>query len=62
MPEITVDVPIRQLASMINRLSRKELETLSLLLTKKGAELLERNRDLEAGRVEYLSEDEAFDV
>ncbi|MGB5686231.1 MAG: hypothetical protein WBM35_10485 [Candidatus Electrothrix sp.] len=62
MPEMTVDVPIKQLASMINRLSRKELETLSLFLTKKGSELLERNRDLESKSVEYLSEDEAFDV
>ena len=62
MPEMTVDVPIRQLASMINRLSRNELETLSLFLTKKGAELLERNRDLEAGRAEYLREDEVFDA
>ncbi|MDU9049445.1 MAG: hypothetical protein Q3M30_11370 [Candidatus Electrothrix sp. Rat3] len=62
MPEMTVDVPIKQLASMINRLNRKELETLSLFLTKKGSELLERNRDLESKSVEYLSEDEAFDV
>ncbi len=62
MPEMTVDVPIRQLANMINRLNRKELETLSLFLTKKGSELLERNKDLESKRVEYLSEDEAFDV
>ena len=62
MPEMTVDVPIRQLANMINRLSRKELETLSLFLTKKGTELLKRNKDLEDGRVEYLGEDEAFDV
>jgi hypothetical protein len=62
MPEMTVDVPIRQLASMINRLNRKELETLSLFLTKKGSELLERNRDLDSKSVEYLTEDEAFDV
>ena len=62
MPEMTVDVPIRQLARMINRLSRNELETLSLFLTKKGTELLERNKDLETGRAEYLSEDEVFDV
>ena len=62
MPEMTVDVPIRQLASMINRLSRKELETLSLFLTREGSELLERNRELETKSVEYLSEDEVFDV
>jgi hypothetical protein len=62
MPEMTVDVPIKQLAHMINRLNRKELETLSLFLTDEGSELLERNSDLECNRVEYLSEDEAFDV
>jgi hypothetical protein len=62
MPEMTVDVPIRQLAGMINRLSRKELETLSLFLTEEGTELLERNRDLESKSADYLTEDEAFDV
>ncbi len=62
MPEMTVNVPIRQLASMINRLNRKELETLSLFLTEKGSELLKRNKDLKSKKVEYLSEDEAFDV
>jgi hypothetical protein len=62
MPEMTVDVPIRQLAHMINRLNRKELETLSLFLTEEGSELLRRNRDLESDDLEYLSEDEAFDV
>ncbi|WP_446011822.1 hypothetical protein [Candidatus Electrothrix sp.] len=62
MPEMKVNVPIRQLASMINRLNRKELETLSLFLTEKGSELLKRNQDLKSQKVEYLSEDEAFDV
>ena len=62
MPEMTVDVPIRQLAGMINRLSRKDLETLTMFLTEEGTELLKRNRDLESENVEYLSEDEAFDV
>jgi len=62
MPEMTVDVPIRQLAGMINRLNRKDLETLTMFLTEEGSELLERNRDLESKSVEYLTEDEAFDV
>jgi hypothetical protein len=62
MPEMTVEVPIRQLAGIINRLNRKELETLSLFLTEEGTELLGRNRDLESKSADYLSEDEAFDV
>jgi hypothetical protein len=39
-----------------------ELETLYIPLTKEGPELLERNKDLELGRVKYLSEEEAFNV
>ncbi len=62
MPEMTVDVPIKQLAYMINRLSRNELETLTMFLTEEGSELLERNRDLASDKAKYLSEDEAFNV
>jgi hypothetical protein len=62
MPEMTVDIPIRKLAYMIGSMSRQELETLYMFLTEEGSELLERNRDLELGRVKYLTEEEAFDV
>ncbi len=62
MPELMVDIPIRKLAYMIDSMSSQELETLYMFLTEEGSELLERNRDLELGRVKYLSEEEAFDV
>jgi len=62
MPEVMIDIPIRKLAYMIDSMSSQELETLYMFLTEEGSELLERNRDLELGRVKYLSEEEAFDV
>jgi hypothetical protein len=62
MPEIKIDIPIRKLAYMIDSMSNQELETLYMFLTEEGSELLERNKDLELGRVKYLSEEEAFDV
>jgi hypothetical protein len=62
MPEMVIDIPIRKLAYMIDKMDNKELETLYMLLTKEGSELLERNKDLELGRVKYLSEEEAFNV
>ena len=57
-----IDIPIRKLAYMIDSMTNQELETLYMFLTEEGSELLERNRDLELGRVKYLSEEEAFDV
>ncbi len=62
MPEMMVEIPIRNLAYMIDRMSSQELETLYMFLTEEGSDLLERNKDLELGRVKYLSEEEAFDV
>jgi len=62
MPEVMIDIPIRKLAYMIDSMTSQELETLYMFLTEEGSELLERNRDLELGRVKYLSEEEAFDV
>lgn len=47
MPEMTIDIPIRNLAYIINGMGSQELETLYMFLTEEGTELLERNRDLE---------------
>ncbi len=33
-----------------------------MLLTEKGAELLERKRETESGKVKLLTKDEVFDV
>lgn len=60
MPEVMLDIPVRKIAYLIGSTSSQEIEP--LFLTDKGSELLERNRDLELGRVTYLREEEAFDV
>ena len=62
MPEMVVNIPIKDVAHMISNMSKQEVETLYLLLTKEGTELLERNNDLQNQRVKYLTEEEVFDV
>ena len=62
MPELMIEIPIKKLANIIESLSSQELETLYMFLTDEGADLLQRNKDLELGKVKYLSEEEAFDV
>ena len=62
MPEMVIDIPIKDVAHIISKMSSRELETLTLLLTEEGKDLLKRNEDLKSGKVQYLSEDEAFDV
>lgn len=62
MLEMTVDIPIRRSTHLINSMNKQEMETLYMFLTEDGAELLERNKDLERNRVKYLTEDEVFDV
>ncbi len=62
MPEVIIDIPIKEVAHIINKMSKEELETLHLLLTEEGVELLERTEDLKLNRVKYITEDEAFDV
>ncbi|OQX27759.1 MAG: hypothetical protein BWK80_03535 [Desulfobacteraceae bacterium IS3] len=62
MPELMIDIQIKQLAYMINNMSKEELETLYMFLTEEGAELLERNNDLKLKRVRYLTTEEVFDV
>ncbi len=62
MLEMTIDIPIRRLAHLINSMNKQEMETLYMFLTEDGAELLERNKDLELNRVKYLTENEVFDV
>lgn len=62
MPEMMIDIPVKEVAKMIKVMTEQEIETLSLLLTEEGAELLERKKDLELNRVKFLTRDEAFDV
>jgi len=62
MPEMILDIPVKDVAKIIKAMSEEEMETLSLLLSEEGAELLERKKDLELNRVKFLTRDEAFDV
>ena len=62
MPEMMLDIPMTKLAGMINNMNKREIETLYMLLTDEGSELLERNRDLKLKKVKYLTEEQVFDV
>ncbi|MDM8551416.1 hypothetical protein QUF72_15125 [Desulfobacterales bacterium HSG2] len=62
MPEMTISIPVSEIARMIMAMSKQEVETLMTLLTEEGAELLERKRDIESGKVRLLTRDEVFDV
>ena len=62
MPEMILNIPIPDIAGMINSMNKQELETLYMFLTEQGSDLLERNQDLKLKKVTYLTEDEVFDV
>ena len=62
MPEMMIDIPVKEVAKMIKVMTEQEIETLALLLTEEGTELLERKKDLELKKVKFLSRDEAFHV
>ena len=62
MPETMIEIPIKNIAYMIDTMNKQELETLCMFLTEEGSELLERNKDLKLGRVQYLREEQVFDV
>ena len=62
MAQVSVDIPVENIAGMINRMDVKELETLCLLLNDEGQELLRRKKEAEAKDSKFLSRDEVFDV
>lgn len=62
MPEMVLDIPIPDIAGIINNMTKQEIETLYMFLTKQGPDLLERNKDLKSNKTGYLSEEEVFDV
>lgn len=62
MPELMVDIPIKEVAVLINKMNKQELETLYMLLTEEGEELLKRNKDLKSKKVKYLNRGDVFDV
>jgi hypothetical protein len=60
MPQITLNISIEDMAKIINSMSKEDLETLSLMVTDEGKEILERKKDIELGRVKTLSREEVF--
>jgi len=62
MSEMTVDIPVNEVAKVIRAMDEKEIETLALLLSEEGAELLKRKKDFGLKKVEFLTREEAFDV
>jgi hypothetical protein len=62
MPEVMVDLSVKNVANLIRSMSKQEIETLYLLLTKDGEELLTRKKDLDQKKVKYLTREEVFDV
>ena len=62
MPQVTLNLTIEDLARIISNMGKEDLETLSIMLTDEGKELLKRKEDVELGRVKTLSKDKVFDV
>ena len=62
MAEINIKIPVENIAGMINSMDPKELETLCVLISEQGKELMDRKNDVESGSVQLLSREEAFDV
>ncbi len=62
MPELSIDIPIKNIAYMISQMNKQDIETLYMFLTSEGTELQDRNKDLEQGKIDYLSENDVFDV
>ena len=62
MAQMSIDIPVENIAGMINRMDVKELETLCLLLNNEGQELLRRKKETETKGSKFLSRDEVFDV
>ena len=62
MVEMSIQIPVEDIAGMINDMDPKELETLCVLISEQGQELMDRKRDIEIGRVQLLSREEVFDV
>ena len=62
MPQVMINIPVQQIATIINSMNDGEIETLLLLLSEEGKELIKRTEEYKKKKVEYLSRDEVFDV
>jgi len=61
MPQVTVNIKVEDIAKIIGCMEKRELETLSILLTDEGKELLQRKKDIECKEVKTLSRKQIFD-
>jgi len=62
MPQLMINIPVQQVATIINSMNDGEMETLLLLLSEEGKELVKRSEDFKKKKIKYLSRDEVFDV
>ena len=62
MPEVMVNISVKHLAKIIRRMDTQELETLYILLTKEGKELIKRKNEVEKKTIQLLTREEVFDV
>lgn len=62
MAQVSINIPIENIAGIINSMDVKEIETLCLLLNDEGQELLRRKKAVETDGFKFLSRDEVFDV
>jgi hypothetical protein len=62
MPQIILDIKLEDLAKVIASMEKRDLETLLILLTDEGKELLKRKQDIESKEVKTLRREEVFDV
>ena len=62
MPQIILDIKLEDLAKVIASMEKRDLETLLILVTDEGKELLKRKQDIESKEVKTLSREEVFDV
>jgi hypothetical protein len=62
MAQVSINIPVENIAGIINSMDVKEIETLCLLLNDEGQELLKRKKEVETEGFKFLSRDEVFDV
>ena len=58
----TLSVSVENIADSINKMEKNELETLLMLLSEDGKELLKRKKDIENGKIKGVTREEVFGV
>ena len=57
-----LSVSVENIADSISNMKKNELETLLILLSEDGKELLKRKKDIEDGKVKTITREEVFGV